>query len=302
MRLIFLIAVIGISLLTFLTEIYLKKTGLGDPVRYDSNILYGYSPKINQKKKRIKGSFVTINNAGLRTLDSWDKNKRKIIFLGDSVTYGGSYIDDKDIFSHQVCQNLKEFICGNAGVNAYGVKNIVMRSKFDIRIQDAEIFVYLFPPGDFYREYSDSQTAHFYLNNKNFLLPGIFEAVSFVFTKYDLNNFISKYDDTVQSEKDNFKLIDLSIESLIKEIENKTKNKKKVYIFLSNEKNDKNYQNTLNKYVKDQLSKKIANLNLLNDVLKNDKYFYDESVHYSSIGHKSVSKRIYEVIKNDLNN
>ena len=54
--------------------------------------------------------------------------------------------------------------------------------------------------------------------------------------------------------------------------------------------------------MKDQLSKKIANLNLLNDVLKNDKYFYDESVHYNSIGHKLVSKRIYEVIKNDLNN
>ena len=27
----------------FLTELYLKKIGLGDPVRYDSNILYGYS-------------------------------------------------------------------------------------------------------------------------------------------------------------------------------------------------------------------------------------------------------------------
>ena len=67
---------------------------------------------------------------------------------------------------HKVCEKLTEFICGNAGVNAYGINNIVMRSKYDRRLQDAEIFIYLFPPGDFYREYSNSKTAHFYLNNK----------------------------------------------------------------------------------------------------------------------------------------
>ena len=52
MRLIFLIIIFVIFLSTFITEIFLKKVGLGDPVRYDYNILYGYSPKPNQKKKK----------------------------------------------------------------------------------------------------------------------------------------------------------------------------------------------------------------------------------------------------------
>ena len=302
MRLIFSITISVVILLTFITEVYLKKIGLGDPVRYDSNILYGYAPKPNQKKKRIKGSLVSINNVGLRSLNSWNNNRKKIIFFGDSVTYGGSYIDDRDIFSHQVCLKLKDFICGNAGVNAYSVKNIVMRSEFDDRIQNAEIYIYLLPPGDFYREYSDSSTAHFYLNNKNFFLPGIFEASSFVFTKYDINNFISKYDDTIIKEKDYFKLIDHSIEILQNEIKEKIKNKKKVYIFLSNEKNDKNYEKKLNKYIKDKLFEKISNVNLLNDVLNNDSFFYDESVHLNISGHSIVAKKIYSIIQNDLIN
>ena len=54
MRLIFSITISAIILLTFITEIYLKNLGLGDPVRYDSNILYGYAPKTEQKKKESK--------------------------------------------------------------------------------------------------------------------------------------------------------------------------------------------------------------------------------------------------------
>ena len=47
------------------------------------------------------------------------------------MTYGGSYIDDKETFAHLVCENINDtnYICGNAGVNAYGIFNIVYRSK-----------------------------------------------------------------------------------------------------------------------------------------------------------------------------
>ena len=85
----------------FFTELYLKKIGLGDPVRYDSNILYGYAPKINQSKNRFENSKVTINESGLRLLII-GITKKENSFLGDSVTYAGSYIDDKDTFVHKV--------------------------------------------------------------------------------------------------------------------------------------------------------------------------------------------------------
>lgn len=302
MKLIISIVVIFIFFLTFLTELYLKKIGLGDPVRYDSSKLYGYSPKPNQKKNRLEGSLVTINNAGLRSKSSWDVKKKKIVFLGDSVTYGGSYIDDEKIFTHRVCDYLKDFICGNAGVNAHGVINIILRSKFDARIQDSNVFVYLFPPGDFYREYANSQTAHFYLNNKKFFLPAITEAISYIFTKYDLNNFISKFNDTETKIQNDYKLIDYSIKILKEEIQSKIVDRKKVYVFITNEKSDKNYNNKINKYIKDNLSKKIENLIFLNDTLNHDKFFYDKSVHLNETGHEKVANKIYNTIKKEIDN
>ena len=87
----------------------------------------------------------------------------------------------------------------------------------------------MFPPGDFYREYVNSQTAHFYLNNKNFFLPAITEAISYIFTKYDFNNYVSKLDDTEINVQNNYELIDYSIKILKEEIQNKIINKKSIY-------------------------------------------------------------------------
>ena len=136
-----------ITLIIFSTEIYLKNLGLGDPIRYDSSIFFGYSPKSNQQKKRINNSKVTINDIGLRSIYDWKQIKgKKIIFLGDSVTYGGSYIDDKETFVYLSCKNLKnpQLICGNAGVNAYGIFNIVFRSRYDLRLSDDHLRIFLF--------------------------------------------------------------------------------------------------------------------------------------------------------------
>ena len=38
-------------IVTTITELYLRYIGLGDPIVYDSNFVYGYAPKANQKKK-----------------------------------------------------------------------------------------------------------------------------------------------------------------------------------------------------------------------------------------------------------
>ena len=54
----------------FIGEFYLKHIGLGNPISYDSDLTYGYAPKVNQKKNRLKSSTVTINEVGLRSLDN----------------------------------------------------------------------------------------------------------------------------------------------------------------------------------------------------------------------------------------
>ena len=275
-----------------LTEIYLRYLGLGDPVRYDSNYIYGYAPKENQKKERFRESIVTINELGLRTPFSWNNSeKKKIIFIGDSITYGGSYIDDKEIFSFLVCSKMNNYLCGNAGVNAYSVINMVMRSRYDRRIDNAEVYIFTVAPGDFYREYAGSNTAHFYLNNKEFFLPAITEAISFVTTKYDINNYISKKNDT-NTYNNKIDLIDYSIELLKSEIYRLYSDNKKVRLFYTVEKEDKNSKKEINKYILNKLSKSnIPNFFTLEKVLSKDEYFYD-SVHYNKKGHLIVAEKI----------
>jgi len=80
MRILLLFSLPIIVIITIITELYLTKLGLGDPVRYDSNIFYGYSPKENQKKSRLKKANVSINDVGLRSINSWNSEKKKFYF------------------------------------------------------------------------------------------------------------------------------------------------------------------------------------------------------------------------------
>ena len=290
----FILIIISFFLLVSitLTELYLKYVGLGDPVRYDSNYIYGYAPKENQIKERFKGSKVTINELGLRTPFAWNNSKKdKIIFIGDSITYGGSYIDDEKTFSFLVCLKMRNYLCGNAGVNAYSIINMVMRSRHDQRINNGEVYIFTIAPGDFYREYAGSNTAHFYLNNNNFFLPATTEALSFIATKYDINNYISKKNDT-KIYNNKTELIDYSIQLLKNEIERLSAANKKVRVFYTVEKNDKNSKKEINKYILNKLlESNIKNFYTLEKVLSKNDLFYD-NIHYNEKGHSAVAEKI----------
>ena len=288
-----------ILILIFATEIYLKNVGLGDPVTYDDNYVYGYSPKTNQKKERFNGSYVTINDVGLRSVNDWNKNKenKKIVFFGDSVTYGGSYIDDKDTFAHLTCENLNKsnYICGNAGVNSYGIFNIVFRSRYDYRIKDDDIRIFVVIPDDFYRGLQNYKTAHFYMNNSKYYFPAIVEAINFLSTKYNIKKFISKKLDNnkIKNKKD---LIDESIFLFKNEIDRLKKVNKKVLIFYS----PSNSENKLNEYIYNKFNNILdGDLNDLSIYLEKD--MFKDTVHYNKKGHKIVSEIISKKIINSFN-
>ena len=78
----FLIFLLLFLIIGSITEYYLQYIGLGDPVRYDSDYIYGYSPKENQKKSRLENSTVTINDVGLRSVYKWKNRfkKKNIIY------------------------------------------------------------------------------------------------------------------------------------------------------------------------------------------------------------------------------
>jgi hypothetical protein len=92
----------------------------------------------------------------LRSDYDWDAGvDNKILFLGDSVTYGGSGVENHDLFStiavNIVNQNSpKSYISGDAGVNAWGVENVhalVVENGF----APAAVYVITLPEVDFYR-------------------------------------------------------------------------------------------------------------------------------------------------------
>lgn len=126
--------------------------GLGKTIVYEAHPIYGYRPEPNQNVARTSQVKIKINNLGLRAEEDWDAHNfhHKVLFLGDSVTYGGSYVDNQQLFSYLAVKSFPPYQGGNAGVNAWGVHNVHALVQ-EAHFMPAQIFVSVFPEGDFYR-------------------------------------------------------------------------------------------------------------------------------------------------------
>lgn len=140
------------ALFAVASEIALKSlTGLGRPVLFEAHPAYGYRLQPNQETWRFGGAHFRINNLGLRAREDWDRGVRdKVLFLGDSVTYGGNHISNEQLFSERAVQGLPGLRSGNAGVPNWGVENVyglVVEQGF----LPAATYVTTFIEDDFYR-------------------------------------------------------------------------------------------------------------------------------------------------------
>lgn len=125
-------------------ELTARLCGLGTPLLYETVLGYRYRLKPAQSALRFEGATVTVNRAGLRATKEWNLDRReRVLFVGDSITYGGSYIDDRQLFSELACP--PEAVCGNAGANAYGLINMARRIVAEgARLKPTTIVVTLF--------------------------------------------------------------------------------------------------------------------------------------------------------------
>jgi hypothetical protein len=133
-------------------EVALKRFGgLGNPVLFQAHPAYGYRLQPNQETRRFGGAHFKINNLGLRAGEDWDANPRdKVLFLGDSVTYGGNHISNEELFSELALKGFAGLRSGNAGIPNWGVENVyglVVEEKF----LPAAAYVTTFIEDDFYR-------------------------------------------------------------------------------------------------------------------------------------------------------
>lgn len=158
-------AVIGVIILMLMgvsgalaaAELALRAMGLGDPIVYRANTAYRYAPRPDQRVNRRRGAWISINESGYRSTESWKKPAAfKVLWLGDSVTWGGTYIDDRETFAELSCDRIEEetsleAVCGNGGVNAYGVDNMVSRLRYDRAGDSANVIVVVAGLFDFFR-------------------------------------------------------------------------------------------------------------------------------------------------------
>ncbi len=130
-------AILGIVVAVVLLEVGLRALGLGDPILYDNRLAYGYRPVADQARARLGGARVHVNalaTRGPEAAPTPPPGTVRVLFLGDSVTWGGSYVGDHELFSAIAGDVLRDGLAAagaarpvetlNAGVNGWGPQNV----------------------------------------------------------------------------------------------------------------------------------------------------------------------------------
>jgi|GEM_PF-1367439 len=138
-------------------ELVFRFFGMANPVLYREHPQCGYEPAPNQISHRL-GIAVHINDLGLRDDEkssAWHDAKR-ILVVGDSVTFGGSRVRQQDLFTEVLerkinSSNRVPIKVLNAGVNGYSVTQMLNRAKTLIPIVKPDYLIVYAIEDDFHR-------------------------------------------------------------------------------------------------------------------------------------------------------
>jgi len=280
-------------ILILIIELSLRILGFGDPLIYKNS--NNYFPKANQDIRRFKGSKVIINNLGMRSNDEWvnEKKHKKILFFGDSVTYGGSYIDNNELFTEKLCILIENYLCGNYGVNGYKIQNISNRIKnISNKINFNKLIIVV--SNNIEDGKSNFHDFPFYEKFDSKFLRSTTEILNHILFKYKIKNNYHTH------EKINSK--NVTIKSYITDFSNTLSqlNKKNVKIFLfiipSLENLDSN-NNSVHFLEKLNLNY-LKTFNMFQEI-KNSNYqnLYFDNAHFNKKGHDYFAKIMYDKIK-----
>ena len=179
-----LILVIFLTFLKISDILLVTYLGLGEYLVYRHSKIYGYDVQPNQKIKR-RGKIVTINELGMRSLKNWSNNyDMKLLFIGDSVTFGGSIVNDENTFSEKICDNISDIrvVCGNYAVNGFGIEAISKRIKYR-NFSDEDLIIVTLIGNDFERGFSNLDFQPFYTKKISNFFPAFTELVFIILDK-----------------------------------------------------------------------------------------------------------------------
>ena len=298
----FLVLIIILSIIKAADVFFNKKYGLGNIVLYQNSIINGYDLKPNQKIINRRSNTIYINNKGMRSSNDWLKNNdRKILFIGDSVTYGGSIISNNELFSEKICAKLnvnkKKFLCGNYAVNGYSI--IFMKNKIQYKeFNDEEFIIIILTGSDLERNFHNLYSQPFLSKKIENHFPALTELI-FIYVEKIIYNLKYEKDSLeleINSEKyKNFAKINIEDLSRISK-----KNNKKIILVYSPEISEISNQKKFY-YYKDALKNNFSNFLDMTDYISREKNFnkiYHGNIHLNVEGHEFYSI----IIKNYLIN
>ena len=306
----FILIITSLGVGIFICEMIGRYLGLGNPLIYKKDSVVGYRLKELQSKKRLRGAIVSSDFEGFR----YDNSKKTtsdtkyIIFVGDSVTYGGSYIDDKDLFSSRYCNLIKNnFHCLNNGINSWGVLNMGrFISNFELyskRIPEKFILVIL--PGDEQRNFRSLRDTPFWGTTPR-QPSAIMEVLRFLNFEYFVPNLSKKNKASNQISAKTQELSNIQRDLIWNELELLIK--KSVYPidivitppmswFIEKDKRKviEKYDNLLKNISRLKVVKKTCNLYRFISSEYKEEIYYD-GVHLSKKGHELWAKKLKECL------
>ena len=232
----------------------------------------------------------------MRANYNWNNimNLKKIIFFGDSVSFGGSYIDNSELFSEKLCIMISNSICGNYGVNGYRIENLKLRinevkNKFEF---DHLIIVV---SESIQMGKSEFQEFPFYKKFNYKIFKSTREIINHILFKY---NLIDNYHNEIKIINKKNDYTENSINDLITILNEISNSKTKVKIIILPTLENLN-RGKIKKHVLEKInSNQIKVFNMFNNFRTiNYEELYFNNAHLNKKGHDYFAKIIYNTIK-----
>lgn len=287
---------LALLFILIISEIFLKTfSGLGNPPLYELSPLYGYRLKGKQVIEPrggmgfLYGARLSTNNLGIRAAAEWDANPAgKILFIGDSVTYGGQYVADGQLFSSIAGGWLAGWQAGNSGNNAWGVENIV-GLLLDHDFSPAEVVVTCLLEGDFYRGLTRASSLPLWTEQPRFALQNL---MMHIIWRTNESRYGTSIDAVIRDEVHLDQITNRAARRL-KELDDHLQDRQvKHFIFVlptrsqivDNEPPDPRVKEAIRRYGIDARYLLPELMTLERDATKRRKWFHDE-VHLEAAGH-----------------
>jgi lysophospholipase L1-like esterase len=329
LRINILVFLTSLAILIIAAELLLRVFGLADPVLYRQNPIYGYEPKPKQSSVRL-GVPIFINDVGLRDDEDYDsmKSNKKILLIGDSVTYGGSRTNQEDLFTEVLERKLRTQEPGikvlNAGVNGYSISQMFHRAEQLMQDIEPDFLIIYAVRRDFFRPpvtfISEGNIIYPTKKPRFALIEFLLLSINHLNKRYRfLDVFPAKLTQWLKPpvnftpNYDKLRIIELHFEVIKNFIENtwesSGRSRSKILVFLAPERKD--VVENLTNQNKDLIAL-FDSLNLPAYDLQKDFYsailskdqkisdYYWDDVHYVEKGHSLAAEILYQyIIRNE---